>query len=433
LVSASGQQVVVPSPLLLGAATLEQYFVLPSQHDLQSLNWETSGLVPRTIPEGLVAPSPDPSAVRSYIRVAEQFRAELTSVEKIAPGVHVKLADIAIKWTSHSACYGVAVLDVEPAGRTTCLLALPPGYRLLTLAVDGRPMWPLASNAERWQISLGDGRLPVRVELVFTGRVRNAPLSGMLFERPRLIGIPTRRTIWTFAGPPEAVFAPHAGAVEANLESVRHAAYSEAVSTAARTLVDSSPERAERWYRRWAPGLIDARRHVDGESIQDDIKGANAGLPPSSERRREIARRLDLPQVRDELSASARSHETILTVWRETIPKGTTLAFATTDGDDASFKLHEVRDIGGHLTTQILVVLCVIMMIICLLAWKPAMRVFDWLNERPRIAAAAIGLFWWLYLLPSALGLLMVLAAAAMPWLSPIARFRWPTMNWRDV
>jgi hypothetical protein len=97
----------------------------------------------------------------------------------------------------------VALLDVETAGRRESTLRMPEGSRLVAVRVAGIPANPEAAGRNCWKLTFFPSDLPERVEVVFDGVLASADVLGARrFESPILEDRPTRQTLWTISGPP---------------------------------------------------------------------------------------------------------------------------------------------------------------------------------------------------------------------------------------
>jgi hypothetical protein len=426
----AGQRIRAPDVRLQGADKLDQYIVLPLREELQALQWDTNGLAPQAVPLGLVAAPDDPSSIQTFLRTAEAFRADLRSVAKFASSVQVRLADIAVRWATNGTCYGVAAFDLEPAGRTTCRLALPSGYRLIDLAVDHRLLPPVAVGEQRWEIPLGDGRLPVRIELVFAGPWPVTASTGAQFERPRLIGIPAVRTIWTVAGP------DWAGAGHALNADTQSAAYQQAervrmvgslITSAANTLSESTPELAHGWFESQARRMMSGRQSlanlVGRDRVTDWIDEGDLNHVVE-----DTAERFAATDSTWQMTSNASPDRSSRMIWEGSLATDQNRLCAATTGDAPSIALVYPDAAHGNLALRILqaILACAVLLGAFVLLRRAARR--DWLVAHPRPIAAGIGLFWWLCLAPSVLGLMLVVLASARPYLWRIGPGRW--LNW---
>ncbi|HJS06761.1 MAG TPA: hypothetical protein VJ809_03850 [Pirellulales bacterium] len=428
LTANAGPRVRAPDARLVGAASLVQYFALPLQQDLQSLAWETRGLKPATLPAGLLQTPIKRETLQTFLRAAEQFRAELRSVEKIADDVQVRLADFAVSFSRDGGCYTAASFDIEPAGRTSCRLALPDGSRLVHISVDGCPLRLAPAGDQRWLIPLSGGRLPQRIELLYSGQWIGAVTRSAILEGPKLIGVPIERTLWTVAAPPRA------GAAMVNevepltplqQEATRYESTAGLIESAAATLAEVASEETPRWYTAWAQRMIAARESLarqeslSEESALDPDLTARMDLVDQDQDR--LAERLGTYDLLDELWNEPPHGQSPVAVWNASLDRRQETWQGMLLGEASSIELSFPNYAGGDYSAQIVSALVAAALLLIAVAVTRYTRVLDWFSRRPRFVFAVFGLFWWLFLWPSAAGWAIVLAAVLLPHLKRFA------------
>ena len=440
----AGGRVRAPDARLIGAASLAEYFILPQQQELQTLAWETSGLKSEALPEALVPRSTAPDTVQTYLRVADMFRAELRSVERIAEDVQVRLADIAVNWSSDGSCYGVATFDVEPAGRTSCRLALPAGYQLVQASVDNRPLRIAPTGEQRWQVPLG-GRLPQRIEVLFTGVWSTDVVTPAILEAPRLIGLPVERTLWTVSGPRWAGAATAANsdrASQAGLQVRRYETLAGMIDSAANTLLEMATDETPNWYSTWARRMVAARetlarlRLIGPATNWDPVAPGSAGGATSTtdlilQDQQRLAERLGTSEILEQLTTDAPLDESAATIFQASLGLPHGALGAVFLGEAPVIELSYASPYAGDLPwriVQVLIAAVLLFLTVLLLRYTSAIR---WLFERPRLVGIAFGLFWWLFLFPSALGWLIFFASIVAPYLGTLKPRRPRPLRWR--
>ncbi len=178
LAVAGGERPAAPDIYLVGVPRLARYFLLPRRIEDQQLSWDTRGLIPKPLPEELAAIVSDAPSYRSYQLLRGGYRAVLRSAERTAEDPQVRMADISTSCQADGSCWGVAAFDLEPAGATNCLLEMPDGLQLVNVLVDGAAAQRVAQGDNRFNIWLGDNKLPRRLEVIFAGRA--APSGGSI-------------------------------------------------------------------------------------------------------------------------------------------------------------------------------------------------------------------------------------------------------------
>jgi hypothetical protein len=423
----AGQRVRAPDARIVGVDSLEQYFALPLQQELQSLAWETRGLKPAVVPSGLLQTTSTPQAVQTFLRAADQFRAELRSVEKIADDVQVRLADFAVHFSPDGTCNGAASFDIEPAGRTSCRLALPTGSNLVHLSVDGRPLRLAPVGDLRWQIPLSGGRLPQRIEIVYSGDLPSDATVAPVIEGPKLIGVPIERTLWTVSGPPFAGAAtvPDVEPLSPlQLEVVRYESIAGLIETATGTLAELASQETPRWYTAWAQRLMASRDSiarlatVATESQLDPELIARMELVEQDQDR--LAERLGTYDLLDELWNDPPHGQSPIAAWNASRDGSHRTWQGMLLGEASSIQLSYTNGSGGEFTSQIVSALVAAALLLLAVAAVRYTRILVWFGQRPRYVVAAFGLFWWLFLWPSAVGWVIIFVGFLLPYLTSL-------------
>lgn len=187
----SGERWGIPDVKAIDFDDAEYYVWLPRRGGARSLTWETSGLQATRWPQGLpfgrgaldisAVTGPDVEEGTTYRTVGARFRAVPRDSEEFEGAPRVRLADHRLLLDDRSTGWGVSVLDLEPAGRADCVLALPDASRLVRLALDGREARRLAIGPRRWRVELARSDWPQRLEVVYA-LDGESPASGG--ERP---------------------------------------------------------------------------------------------------------------------------------------------------------------------------------------------------------------------------------------------------------
>jgi hypothetical protein len=420
LSATAGQRIRVPDIRLSGAASLKEFFALPLQQDLQTLAWDTRGLKPEAIPEGLPRQAAGIQRAQTFSRAAEQFRAELRSVEKVTDDFQVRLADIAVSWADDSQCYGTATFDIEPAGNTSCRLALPADYGLVGLFVDGRALRLAPSGDARWQVPLSGGRLPQRIEVVFAGPGATSRRGSRLIEGPKLIGLPVERTLWSVAGPHWAGTArlPEVDAVSPmSLDAARLESTAGLIEAAVNTLADTAPDEAPRWYTPWArrmqSAVVSLRSSKLIENATDDEIGVQAELIEKDQAA--LAERIGAASVLKRVAGEPPLADTASQVWETSLQRSDDAFHAVLLGESSAIELDYAQNRGSDLARRIVSVLVAAILLLASVALVLYTPLVALAQSRPRVVAVLVGLFWWLFLTPSAFGWLIVAVSILLP------------------
>jgi hypothetical protein len=423
LAATGGQPIRAPDIYFDGANAARDYLVLPFHHNLQQLAWEMRDLVEETLPKNFNAPTAATGA-KTYLRASPRAAAELKSIEKLADNARVRLADIALAWHADGSCYGVASFDLDPAGVESCLLGLPSDFELVQLSIDeiAHPRQAVAN--QRWRLSLGRARLPVRVEVVFRGSLppgdtRDAPNEALA---PWLVGIPVEQTLWTVSGPRWAGL-PNVNLQEslppADAEIARLKSTAALIESAGATFIEASADEITRWYRPWLD-----RWRLARDSLQRltalSLNGESAAKTTETLSRTEaeqvqLARRLGIwPDVEPIWNAPS-LHASPVQTWQQSLGRHHASAHYVVDNAATAPTLEYPKAFAGDWASRVgqAAVACVIILVV---GWSiRATSLLDVFTRWPHAAVIAFGLLWWLLLSPSAVGWIIVAIGAFGP------------------
>ncbi len=196
-----GQPIGVPRVRLLEARTEKTVCILPTLVGDEPVYWETRGLSPVEVSEGVVSVDRSESLV-AFESQEESFQAilDLQSATERLPTV--LLADTQIAWHDNGAYHGLAIFDIEPAGETDLPLKLPERAELVHLRVGGMPVAPEEADDGSWLVRPLSAVVPLRVEVLYFGRPARSTAQGPVrLERPGFAGLPVHETLWTVFGP----------------------------------------------------------------------------------------------------------------------------------------------------------------------------------------------------------------------------------------
>ncbi|MBN1909093.1 MAG: hypothetical protein JW818_05085, partial [Pirellulales bacterium] len=409
-----GPRVVVPQVVVRGVEKREHWVRLPRRIDQSPIRWETRRL------RRAVRPTPDKHVPEdasenwtTYQVVGDQFQAVLAPTSTLDGRVKAELADVRLAWQADGVCHGVATYYLDPAGRTSCPLALPEGCQLVRLTVAGVPTTPTAakdSSESGEQIRLTSRTLPQPVELVFTGRVSLGPDGQREFEIPRLGDVPLERVLWTVTGPAgyTSMESPLAGALDQAVERAR--AFKKLIDPILKGGHDDPDDLGvwlAIWQDRWQ-GLIDAldRRAADAEAqrlaaeLRRDLKELTAQLTPMTTGPTDTASSTVSPPVpRGELPAGP----------------GETIHAITHEGGRLSLIYRETQ--GSGFSGRLLAALAVLGLTVGVYEGLRRGIVPVELSLRWVYALGVpLGLFWWFFLWPGPLGLVIAVASLVAAW-----------------
>ncbi len=425
LVLQPGERLSVPSIRLLDADRGKCLLVLPKQLDAQPINWQTRGLKVVEAPAGLASPPIAPESPVVYELQSNSFQAVLNLVDHTNRTPNVLLADLSMAWQDDGTYQGTALFDLEPAGLLQCPLHLPSQAHLISVRVDGATVVPQPESEGEWQVPLQSGVIPQRLEVLFTGRLPDAVSTGIVaLEAPRLGRLPVWRTLWSVSGPPEyRVQLPSgvepADTLQMNLVRLQGIAWAVDLIQG----LSMRPDELEKtdqwqgiWCRRWEDCRQQLRQYSRGQMLWG--QGAQAGDIDAMDRKfKEIRSRLDrggaFPSQPVESAAvdvlqlgppETTSPRVAVRCISSSGPAVLSLSVRSTRAEPWLFRLF-------GLLACVAVLPLAAMGSVRRLAYRSFCR---W----PAVVGVAAGIAWWLWLVPSVLGWLVivgVLIVALMP------------------
>ncbi len=281
-----GEPPAAPDILLHKTGEYSRWLVLPGQLKGQTISWETRGLRPAELPEGL-ASDKDQKDSFTYQIVNQTPRAALRARTVLPDSASVGLADICMAWQADGLCSGRATFDLQPGGQMFCPLNLPDGYELVHLSIDGQPVAPFSLGPGKWKCPLISQRLPQSVDVVFRGVLSDPLRSGPReFSAPSLGNLPVTQTMWTILGPPSLV--PECGkdaktATPDQQQLLRFRNAVAMIASAEDLLPSDDAEETLRWYQIRRRSLTAAR-----SALQNQL--AAAATPSRSKKYKRISK-----------------------------------------------------------------------------------------------------------------------------------------------
>ena len=422
LVVPAGERVEAVKIGLDQVEVLRHVLVLPTRLRDQPLTWETRGLIASPLPEPLSAAPAERDSLVAYRAIREPFQAVLTPPERRGSGPQVVLADMSISWNADGTCLGLAAFDLDPADLPTCTLRLPPDYRLDQVTVAGLPATLAAAGQRQWQVSLEPGRLPQRIEVLFSGRLPESAAAGSQpLAAPALNNLPVQQTLWSIAGPAQLEFRSGAGLEpigRLQQELFRLRTIATMVQRALDVPVDD-PEQRDRWFRawtrRWSAAQDELRRQLLLAEAVQSAPEARAELEAIQRRQALVLQRLGVEEKWKDASAPAAVIEEPAELWLSALDRPQAVLRLAAGGGPDSISLLCRQSQPVPPISRLAGVLGVVAFTV-LGAWAVRRPLFcEVLGRWPYAFGVAIGLAWWLWLAPSVVGwgvvLLSLLAA----------------------
>ncbi|NUQ61404.1 MAG: hypothetical protein HUU20_02880 [Pirellulales bacterium] len=419
LTSADGQRVGVPGIRLLDARLAKSIVVLPASVEGSPVSWETRGLTPAPVPDGTER-RPSAGPLVAFKAEGESFQAILNPTQTTGRSTAVLLADVFVAWQANGTYRALGILDVDPAGELHLPLTLPEGSELIQLRVGGVPIVPEAGRDSSWQFRLASPTIPQQVEVLYSGKASEAPPGGSLrLHAPVLGRVPAGPILWTIQGPADYALGQVQGGdamVAAQLDFLRLKSAVSVLDRFSKTGIRKVEGRRS-WDAVWLAGGMACRDRLrSGENT-------HARQPRSEERDAQVrllSDQLDAFAGRSGESAAGLRPSALdsLHSWLGAVPASeTTACYVSPPGSDSLSIGYQPVEPRGVWQRLALVAACVVLVPLSLATRvrRTAARI---LCRWPAAIGVLVGLAWWAWLEPSALGwviVLLTLALAAIP------------------
>jgi hypothetical protein len=407
-----------PAISLTGAQRLTQTLLLPTQLSLQPVSWETRGLV-RIDAAKTTDGNVGLKGMEAFRAVDANYSAELRPAVRSVGEPRVLLADIALSSDEAGAVQGVASFDLDPAGSGQCILHVPAACRLLQASVNGTPAALGRQEDGAWRLGLGSDQLPQRIEVLFTSQL-GADSSGherWRLAAPHLGDLEVERSLWTVYGShPWRLDDASAGLRTSSLkqEMTRLKSIASLMNLAPAIVPSDLADDLEAWYAPWARRYVAALATVRQEllrtgdserarSIESEVRGIE-------QEQLQIARRLAMPESLLRGGPEPPAAEQARQIWQWTsLRQPAAIRLASTDAA-TDIVLEPTAPLAAQWTGRLLGSLAVVALSVLLGAlvgsrwWQ---HVVAWRHA----IGVALGVAWWLWLSPAALGWLIAAAS----------------------
>ena len=408
-------RVSVPEIVLEDAELRNRRLILPTQSQLQPVDWEVEGLRQIDLPEDLLPRLVAPESFVAYRVKGRSFRAAIRPLG--AAEAQVDLADVCLAWRPDGSCHGVVAFDLQSADLSECTVRVPVGYDLIQVTVSGISVTPIPDKPDRWRVPLGTSKLPQRIEVVFAGTLSEPEADGRRrFAAPMLDGLKVHQTLWTVSGP--ASFAL-AGATDLPLVSpVKHASIRLRNLTRLIDLSrDADTEGPDGWYsiwiRRWAAAAHEVGHYLGASDGDGNRRAISAELESLIRGQEEIAQRLAVTDVLQSALDEAAVARGAIGLWHLTRPGEQSSVRLDMSGAAGAIALTYHRTDPDGLADRLVASAELIGLTLFVLL---GIRVGAWaavLRRWPHLVSVIAGLAWWLWLRPDYLGLLVIVFSLA--------------------
>jgi len=405
LALAPGERMRAPDISPHGFSAMERFLVLPTQVELQPANWEKLGLREAQLPAEFRKLPVAPESFAAYQVLGDHFQATLKGPDRENGKPHVRLADYQVVWSLEGDVSGAATFDLDPAGASECLLQLPEDFHLLHVSVAGSPCIATPISKQAYRVPLGSEQLPQCIDVVFVGQLDPAARQGaeVRLAAPSLRAVEVERTLWTIYGPSSlgAGEPPHPGSTVSRERQklLRLSALADELNLGADIAADQPSEDMLRWVRPWLHRLVSTRASArrsgaaaaKDDHLEVDSRAAERELTAAQQRLGILA--IGPPDL------SADSPADLMSL---TLGQSQPLA-CTLHGSSSTIGVRYAGLGQGTISQRLLWALYLVIGTVAL--------ALLWARRAPALSArwlgVGLGLFWWLNLTPSGLGLVI--------------------------
>ncbi|MFW6169685.1 MAG: hypothetical protein ACODAD_04280 [Planctomycetota bacterium] len=411
-----------PNIVPLDAGQFERFFLLPTELDQQRIDWETSGL--RLVSSRDVFPGREVDRQeidrQGYVAYAvyARPRAVISDVQRVAGERQIGLADVHMACRSNGTCFGTVTFQIEPAGQGWVTLESPADCELIQTTVEGVPTIQTPLGENRWKLRLASEQLPQELAIRFRIRLPGGPATTpRQLKVPWIADIDVLRTLWTLHGPRTLVPAgdtlPEHRVSPAAQGAIRLRTTASHVESAVETVLDSSATEIKAWYTPWAIRLASC----DAKLTRDYLRGRE---PPPMERQaietlyrqqEAIGQRLNVSTSVEDFRRKTDQFPQPADLVRFIQPEGTITRHYAFSGKVPSISVLNRPPTADPQWPRALgaAIVAALSGLLWLGGRKPRLRA--WLYQWPYAVGVFIGLAWWLFATPSALGWLVILAS----------------------
>ncbi len=417
---APGEPIVLPNIAMRGPHPAARFVILPRRIDGRTMEWQVQGL--QRVPLDEVAPelAPEQGVLAAFRVVGASFSAELAELPAPWDAGRVVLAEYAMAWQEGGTLAGMAQFDIEPGTDPVCSLHFPEPSRPILVKVDGiQSPWVDAPEAGVVSVPLGPPGVPQRVQVVFVLDSPQPAAGTLELTAPRIVDLPVEQTLWTFASPPRRIagtpFAvDETSAAELALARLEH--LSALIDRHAAAIGEDSAD-ASRWYRTWLRHWAAARQAARSEAgrmaEETERRVALERIDSLTEQQREMAVRLEAGGALDEHLASGDGPDGPAGAEHAALLRGGTPAYYKGGGSLPDIAVN-IAPLPGTPVLERVLATAGWLALLGLATWGLRRGLLvEWFRRWPHALGVAVGLVWWLWLSPSALGLLLVVGCAA--------------------
>ena len=422
----AAERLNAPLVRIADAARVKRFIALPRRIDGAPATWETIGLRPATVSGFSTSPfEPDDYDLFEY--GDDSSRAALTLTDQRQGAARVRQADVAVAWTENGECRGTAVFDFDAGRAVDCPLWMPAGLKALQVTINDLPVCPVGGRS--LVIPFGPQRLPLRIEVLFAGRLPDDAAPHQRIEMPTLGELPIAQTLWTLYPPRGTQSVVETSATQGNL-AVAFARLRNTAAVISQTTSSPALEETQRaaWYRQWSTRLAADYRLAQSALTEEGrvrtVTAERAELNRINEQQAALAARLGMPAVLGDASAVDRGPQGATDVLRATAAQEGRQPFCLESRTPLTAVTVELRSVSTASAWRWLLAAAALALAFTLvIPWgrrwghRAALHATRWAKRYPHAVGVLLGLAWILWLSPIAIGWCLVFGSlAALLW-----------------
>lgn len=395
------------------------YICVPNQIDGRPTKWSTSGVKPSNAK--LAIHNVENKDTGQFEVTSSNFMVAMQSETKREPNPRIQVADSRICRGEQGGYWVVSRFILSPNGLTQCDVELPTEQEVVSMDLDGRPAVCSAIALKRWRVRLNSSLLPGVLTVVSRLSLSGDSVANNSLMRPKVCvsseAIPVELSLWTLTQPltvrGEIKNASPISSCDLSAARFdRMVGIAEAATTAAKEL----PTQDSRyWLTQW---------HQLIQTVQSQAEEALAGLPSNALVSQPCREQIERTTARFQKWATQNSQ--LITRSQSNIAKEdpalymlaptsagdlfTTTCYVTEGHVDRLSLRHgkSTTQVGSAGIIAFLWVAALAAMSASFTLW-PSVR--DFCLRWPHLVATLAGLFYWAYLWPSFLGLVIVVVS----------------------
>lgn len=431
LPASTSRKLAVPNLYPWNVASAQRFLRAPMRKDGKPIRWELSHWQLSKSPAGFTKSD---RHEQTFEAVDQATTAHLDSVPTSATP-KLFLADVHVMFNDARNYFGQVAFDVETTIDSETVLRVPENCQLVQASIDGRPATLASAGTLQWRVPLGNSALPQHLEVTFRGQL---PEHSWFVDRlqvavPTLRDLESEHTLWTIVAPRNwrmDVGAAHSRGAW-GLDLLRLQSLARLLDCPSDRVAALDAGQRVAWYAPW---------RARWQNVLARLKRELATAQANSNRQAAEGKMLAIEQELAARSAQfdngpADTMDPQLNIdatdfWQRTIRRGHNVVRGVSSGPAGQLSLHWANLTAGETTVRWSVAICLVLFAGLAIRLRRRWAQFVSLAPFSRgLIGTLVGLVWWLWLEPSALGLTIVLvSAAASVW--SFARF-WSGRNWR--